>query len=340
MKGTTIVLDHIGGVEAAAKLVDGRLSDFLIDVDDRPRIGSIHRVRADRPMKGQGGLIVKHDQRFFLRGAKGIKPGDEFLVQVGTHAEPHKATPVSSKLVFKSRFVIVTPDDPGVNIARSIRDDEERDRLKLIAHESLGDLPFGLILRSSCAGGDADDIAADLEDMIALASSALDAASVGEVSAGDGPHVLAWRDWVEPADVITQAGSFEQLGVLDQLETLRAVDVRLGTGSMIIEPTSAFVAVDINTGGATDTASGLKTNLAAAKDLPRQLRLRGLGGQIVVDFAPMTKNDRKKVDVALRAAFKTCPVDTVLAGWTTLGNFELQRKRERLPVLPLLERSL
>lgn len=336
MKGTTIVLDHINGVEAAAKLVDGKLDDLIIDTVDRPRVGAIHRVKADRPMKGQGGIIVKGTQNFFLRGTKGIKQGEDLLVQVSTFAEEGKAPPVASKLVFKSRYVIVTPDDPGVNIARGIRDDDERDRLKVIAFEELGDLEYGLILRSSCAGADADEIGQDLSDMIALAREVIESDTIGEHFAGDGPHVTAWREWVEPADVVTEDGGFENLGVLDQIDTLMMPQITAGSATLYIEPTKAFVAVDVNTGGATDAAAGLKANLSAARALPRLLRLRGLAGQIIVDFAPMSKNDRKQVEGALRSSFKADPVDTILAGWTNLGNFELQRKRERIPLSEVL----
>ena len=64
----------------------------------------------------------------------------------------------------------------------------------------------------------------------------------------------------------------------------------------------------------------------------RQLRLRGLGGQIVLDPAPMAKKDRRQFETALRNAFRTCQVDTNLVGWTTLGHFELQRQRARSPL--------
>ena len=89
-------------------------------------------------------------------------------------------------------------------------------------------------------------------------------------------------------------------------------------------------------GADTSPAAALKVNLAAAKALPRALRLRGLGGQVVVDFAPLSKGNRRQVETALRAAFKTCPVDTALVGWTPLGHYELQRKRERVATGPLL----
>jgi ribonuclease G len=65
--------------------------------------------------------------------------------------------------------------------------------------------------------------------------------------------------------------------------------------------------------------------------------VRGLGGQITVDLAPMPKKERRTFEASLRAAFRSDDVDTVLAGWTPLGHFELQRKRARLPLSEVLK---
>ena len=94
--------------------------------------------------------------------------------------------------------------------------------------------------------------------------------------------------------------------------------------------------VCVNSGLDTSPAAGLKANIAAARDLPRQLRLRGLGGQVTVDFAPMPKKDRGTLEQVLRAAFKGEGAETTLAGWTPLGCFELQRKRDRRPLAEIL----
>lgn len=104
---------------------------------------------------------------------------------------------------------------------------------------------------------------------------------------------------------------------------------------MSIEPTRALVAVDVNTGRDTSPAATLKANLAAANALPRQLRLRGLGGQITVDFAPLPKAERRKIETALRTALRQDGIDTAISGWTPLGNLELQRKRARRPLSEL-----
>ncbi len=340
MKGRTIILDHIQGREAAALMVDGILDDFLI-ATDAPAPGTIYRARADRPVKGQGGMfLTTPDGPAFLRQVKGLAPGALLLVQVTGYAEPGKAIPVSNRILFKSRFAIVTPGAPGLNISRRIRDEDMRDQLLEIAHEQMGNSTHGLILRSCCQMADADEIAEDISAMLVLAEQVLaDTGSEPELlSEGDGPHILAWRDWTDPAEVVTTSGGFEDHGVVDALDTAKGISETLpGGGHLYIQPTRALVAVDVNTGADTSLAAGTKANFACAKALPRALRVRGLGGQITLDLAPMPKKDRRGFESALRSAFKSDPDETILAGWTPLGHFELQRKRGRIPLTEILK---
>ncbi|OAN65536.1 ribonuclease G [Rhodobacteraceae bacterium EhC02] len=340
MKGRQIILDHLNGREAAALIVDGRLEDLLIDGDD-PRPGAIYRAVADRPVKGQGGLFLRTpDGTAFLRQVKGIAPGNTMLVQVTGHAEEGKALPVTQKLLFKSRYAIVTPDAPGLNVSRSIKDEDRRDTLLAIAHDVMGDTEMGLILRSSCAEADPGDIAEDIAETADLAAAVL-ADTEGEaecLTEGDGPHAVAWRDWVEPAVIVTEPGGFASHGVLDMIDALLDPRVALpGGGFAFIEPTRALVAVDVNTGADTSPAAALKANIALGRDLPRLLRLRGLGGQVTLDLAPMPKKDRRAFEMAIKAAFRADSIETVLAGWTPLGHYELQRQRVRQPLTTLLE---
>jgi len=343
MKGTTIILDHWGDREAAARMIDGQLDDLLID-SDLPRPGAIYRAVAERPMKGQGGMFLKTpDGPAFLRQVKGLSPGDALLVQVTGYAEPGKAIPVTTRLLFKSRYVIVTPGAPGLNVSRQIRDDDQRDALLEIVHETLAETPLpegaGLIVRSGAHPDDAEAIVDDILAMRQLAQAVLADATGGPelLVEGDGPHVLAWREWIGPAEVDETPDGFSRHEVTELVEALRDPRVALPTGgSMLIEPTSALVAVDINTGGDTSPAAGLKANIAAFRDLPRQLRLRGLGGQIVIDPAPVTKKDRRQLESVLKAALKQDRTETVVAGWTVLGLLELQRKRDRVALKELI----
>ncbi len=337
MKGRLIALDHIEGREAAALMVDGKLTDLLIDAPKGPRLGAIFAAKVERPLKGQGGMIVSWPGgEGFLRRSKGLAPGEVIRVQVSGHAEAGKAPPVSDRILFKSRYAIVTPNAPGLNISRRIKDDDRRDLLKGLALEGMDGSEHGLILRSAAEDSSDEDILEDIQAMRASCEETLAQTDLGLLLDGDGPHVLAWRDWIEPAQVETQAGSFEDHGVLDAIEGLADDHVPLGPHSMWIEPTRALTAVDVNTGSDLSNAAPLKANLAAITDLPRQLRLRGIGGQITVDFAPILKRDRRLIESALRSAFRGDSVDTEVIGWTPLGHVELKRKRERQPLIALL----
>ena len=336
----TIALDHLEGREAAALMRGGQLDDLLVD-SDGPRPGTVYRAIADRPVKGQGGLFLRTpDGNAFLRQVKGIAPGQALLVQVTGHAEPGKAIPVTAKVLFKSRYAIVTPAAPGLNISRAIRDAEERARLQRVAAAAMGESGMGLILRSACDGAGEAEIAADITAMREVAATVENEAGTrrpDKLLDGDGPHALAWRDWPLPGALHRDPGCFAVLGIHDRIEALCTTRLALPGGACaFVEPTRALVAVDVNTGPDTSLAAGLKANIALARSLPRELRLRGLGGQITLDLAPMPKKERRVVEDALRAAFRRDAVETVLAGWTPLGHFELQRQRARLPLAEVM----
>lgn len=346
MKGRTAVLGHLEDQAAAALIEDGKLVDFLIDAPgDDLRPGAICRAICERPVKGQGGIFLRlpNDGKAYMKQAKGLAPGQALLVQTTGYGEDGKATPVTPKVLFKSKYAIVTPNAPGLNISRAIKDDDLRDELMVIAHEEMDGSEAGLILRSACVGSDREEIAEDVAAMRAMSDQVMADAEGSEAELLiDGPdaHHLAWREW-DADSVDTDEDAFENNQVYDLLEAFTFARAPLtGSGHIYVEPTRALVAVDVNTGGDMSLAAGLKANLAMIKELPRQLRIRGLGGQVTLDLAPMPKKDRKMFEHSLRATLRKDTIDTVLAGWTPLGCYELQRKRERLPLRDLLPKGI
>jgi ribonuclease G len=346
MIGRIVALDTFRGREAAALIVDGRLEDVLIAPPDDAGfgVGAILRGVADRLVKGQGGVFVKlpEGRTGFLRDISGLTPGRALLVQVSGSAEAGKAIPLTARLLFKSRHAIVTPDAPGLNISRRIRDEDARARLSALAEAGMAGCGFGLILRSAAEAAEDAAVTEDIAAMRALAEQVMADTTGGPELLVDAPtpHEEAWRDWSDPApdEVDADDGSFDRHGVAAMIEACLDPEVRLaGSGSMAIEPTRALVAVDVNTGGDTSPAAGLKANIAAVRDLPRQLRLRGLGGVVTIDMAPMPKKDRAAVEQQLRQALKGEGAETIVAGWTPLGHLELQRKRDRVPLTLLLQ---
>lgn len=350
MKGRQIILGQLHGAEAAALVVDGQLTDLILDSSALSPLapGAICRATVDRLVKGQGGVFLRlpDGARGYLRDRSGLTEGQRLLVQISGVAEEGKAIPATSRLLFRGRNVIATPGKPGVNVSRRIHHEERRAELAALGQDLLAQAPdslgeMGLIMRSVAETTEDSDIAEELSALLAIAGDVL-----GE-SQGDPellldaatPHEAAWIDWSEPApdDIEEGKDAFERLGIDDMIETALQIELPLpGGASAAIQPTRALLAIDVNTGRDTSPSAGIKANIALARDLPRQLRLRGLGGQIVVDFAPMPKRDRATLDQVLKSAFRGESAETVLSGWTAMGLYEINRKRDRPSLVALI----
>ncbi|MDO5641476.1 MAG: ribonuclease E/G [Paracoccus sp. (in: a-proteobacteria)] len=339
MKGREILLGQVFGRDAAALMVDGRLEDLLLDPGDLVPFapGAILRGRVNRLVKGQGGVFVTlpGGESGYLRDRAGLAEGQSLLVQVSGVAEPGKAVPLASRLLIRGRFAIATPERPGVNVSRGIRDAERRDALQTIAETVLAGRACGLILRSAAEYGDDDEISAETAQLLDLALALAGDLTGPEELLLDAPTPAesAWRDWAEPPpDTVSETARLPD-HALDAIAALLDVSVALpGGGFATIEPTRALIAIDVNTGRDHSPAAALKANIALARDLPRQLRLRGLGGQVVIDFAPIPKRDRGTLEQELKKAFRADGADAALSGWTAMGLFELSRKRDRMPL--------
>jgi len=352
MKGVAIYLDTLSdGRRAAARMIDGRLDDILIDPpeDLGPALPeAIFLARMGRQMKGMGGAMVDLAPGLngFLREAKGLSPGAGILVQVTTASEAGKAPPVTRRVLFKSRYAIVTPDRPGINVSRTIRDEELRGLLGELGQQGMegANDEMGLIIRSAAAEAGDEEVADDITRMRSLAEHVLAEQDAPQclVDAPDA-HTLAWRDWAQPVPdlVDDQDSAFERGAVWEEISQAVLPQVPLtGGANMAIEPTRALVAVDVNTGPDTSLAAGLKANVAALRALPGALRLRGLGGQVIIDLAPFPKRERSQLEQVLKAALRADGSETNIAGWTPLGHVELQRKRDRRPLKELLSNVL
>jgi Rne/Rng family ribonuclease len=150
----------------------------------------------------------------------------------------------------------------------------------------------------------------------------------------DRPLLLQARRWLEQslprglADLAPRLehlpDAFEATGAAAQLEEALGREVALpGGGSLIIEPTAALTAIDVNGAG-----RPLETDLAAAGEIARQLRLRRIGGIVVIDFVDLeSRRERARLDAALRAAFADDPAAVQLYPMSPLGLVELSRQR-------------
>lgn len=344
MEQDLIILDELNGKEAAVLLRSNKLEDCFFSLMDERILTpeNIYNGLIDRTVKGQGGAFIKlpNNANGFLRNSKGLKLGEKILVQVTGYPDEGKAIPLTNKIMLKGRTVIVTPFAKGINFSRQIKLEHEKLRI-LDALNSIfpDDLDFGIIVRSVARHSRSEEIQNEAKSYINKAKKILsgEEKKPTQLVQGSSPHELALREWRISDDIKVIYNGFEDYGILDKLESLLNPKVEAGLGTIFIESTRALVAVDVNTGKDFSLTSGLKANLNLARMLPRQLRLRGLGGQIVLDLAPMPKRDRKLFEIELKRAFKADPVDTTLVGWTPLGHYEMQRKREKVSLESVLK---
>ena len=223
MKGKIALLDYFDGKQAAALLIDGELHDFFAEPGPNAP-GSIFKVKVKHQIKGSGGIFVESpDGDFFLHKTKGITAGDVILVQVSSYGDREKLPRVTTKLLFKSRHVIVTPFNDGLNIAKNIQDNERRIQLKQLVVEGLNHIPYGMIMRSSCASANKSEIISDCKNTIMTAQNVLSAEDkqMGLIHRAPSPHQLAWREWIDIPALDKTSGTFAYHGVLEFIDELK-----------------------------------------------------------------------------------------------------------------------
>ncbi|MFZ5814955.1 MAG: Rne/Rng family ribonuclease [Bacillota bacterium] len=299
-----------------------------------------------------------------------VKPGQEIIVQVAKEPIGTKGARVTRNLTLPGRFLVLMPQVDYIGVSRRISDEKERERLKSLAQkvkpkgmglivrtvaegakeeELAQDAAFleklwQRIAGKAQAGGAPSLIHRDLSLVHRLVRDGLDdtvslfmidnreeyqrALEVLELHA---PHLKDRLKLYTRAD----QSLFDFYGVEMELEKALKKRVWLKSGGyIVIDQTEALTAIDVNTGkfvGTTNLADTVfKTNLEAAKEIARQLRLRDIGGIIIIDFIDMEVTDhRQKVLRTLEEELKRDRTRANVLGLTQLGLVEMTRKKSR-----------
>ncbi|HYC39907.1 MAG TPA: Rne/Rng family ribonuclease [Chitinophagaceae bacterium] len=265
----------------------------------------------------------------------GGKPN--ILVQILKEPIAAKGPRLSCEISLPGRFVVVTPFNDIVAVSRKIHSSEERKRLQKII-EAIKPKNFGVIVRTAAEGKNTAELHEDLSALVAMwkaiqknlkgataptkiLSEQTKTTSIlrdllnedfNRIVVNDRTIFTETKNYIqriapEKADIVSfyQNGApiFDSFGVTKQVKSSFGKTVNLNSGAyLIIEHTEALHVIDVNSGyksvGNNQELNALETNLEAAEEIARQLRLRDLGGIIVVDFIDMKhpENKRKLVD--------------------------------------------
>ena len=298
-----------------------------------------------------------------------IQEGQEILVQVAKDPMGTKGARVTSYVTLPGRYCVLMPNVEHVGISRRIENEQTREQLKSIANE-IKPKGFGIIMRTASEDASAEEIRRDLEFLLLVWENIQrkkDKGSAPVLLYSDLDLVFrSIRDFMSHEVerlVIDSPDEFERLSefvknyferLLERIELYegrepifdafaiehdvsRALERKVwlkSGGYIIIDQTEAMTVIDVNTGkfvgkeNLEDTI--LKTNLEAVKETAYQIRLRNLGGIIIMDFIDMEKvENREKVCNALVEAMKKDRAKSTIYNISELGIIQMTRKRVR-----------
>lgn len=296
-----------------------------------------------------------------------LSPGQELTVQVTKEPIGSKGPRVTTNITLPGRYLVLLPGADYVGVSRRIENEGERTKLKQIAEE-LKPKEMGLIIRTVSEGNDGKDFVEDLEFLLKLWDRILLSEQSGPVPRcihKDFSLVYrAVRDlFTEDIDKFIINDKDQYIKVLELADMLspslkrrvkyfssdcdisehyqldarirkalsRKVWLKCG-GYLVIDRTEALTVIDVNTGkfvGARNLEDTvLKTNIEAAGEIAKQLRLRDIGGIIIIDFIDMNEQEHQQMVLdALKQALKKDRTKTIVVGMTGLGLIEMTRKK-------------
>ena len=327
---------------ALALIQNGRIEDFIADFKSPKNqiVGAIFVGEVERVSRDLNSSFIKlpNKKTGFLKGNKQLKSGDRILLQPTNFTPIDKAIVVTQNISFKGKYIIITSKNKRISFSKNIKEKESKlELLSLIENfEDSRIKDVGIIFRSVCVKSSLEKILKDLKEQILRYKYVFDHKKDSICQLVKAPNALqkAYVEWdkFDDPNIIKVKGCFDNFSVWEQILSLRSEMVELPSGgNLIIEKTQAFVAIDINTAKNNSLSSAFKVNVEAIKEIPRQLRLRGLGGKIIIEMGPLLKKYRKKIEEIL--LYNSLSSDKLrIAGWTNLGNLELEKPRERFPL--------
>lgn len=302
-----------------------------------------------------------------------LEKGQPLLVQIVKEETSMKGPFATTYLSIPGRYLVLMPGNTHVGVSRKIEDEQERKRLKEILKSCKVPEGVGLIARTVSAGIPKRDILKDLRYLVRLWNNlkgkvqstktpgviyedadvvtrflrdqlTTDISEIVVDNEAVFNNIKAFLRIIAPRQVATvklykkDQPIFTAYGLEEQIEQVYTSMVHLPSGGhIVIEPTEAMISIDVNSGrnvnekDIEDTA--LKNNLEAAEEIARQLRLRDLGGIIVIDFIDMrSRQNRTQVERRMRECLKKDRARTEVTRISRFGLLALVRQKIRAPV--------
>jgi ribonuclease G len=306
-----------------------------------------------------------------------LRKGEEILVQITKEPVNNKGVRVTSSVSIPGRFCVLLPFDNKIGISKKISDYKERRRLRNIARSILPP-NYGLIIRTVAKDQTEEAVKDDLNNLVKTWKTIEATAKNEEppsivyqdLSTTDSvirdlltPDVskvfvdskklykqikgyvqLVQPDLLEKIELFKSSSSiFDEFKIEEQIKTLMGRKVPLPSGGyLIIEHTEAMVVIDVNSGryakSKEQELNSLKTDLEASREIARQLRLRDIGGIIVIDFIDLEdEKNRKKIYDELKKEFRRDRSKVSVLPMSDFGLVQITRQRIRQNIMQAMK---
>jgi len=301
---------------------------------------------------------------------KAVKKGQELLVQVTKEMPGRKGAHLTTYLSLASRYLVLTPGRTTGGVSKKIEDEKERQRLKSIMKKFKLPEGIGYIVRTAALKQSKKELSRDLNRLLRMWKDIKErvkkAPTLSLIHKEQDICLSTLRDYFtnETTEVLVDDKEtfgkvknymkvisprhqrrvklykekrpiFAHYELEKQIETIYSNDVHLKSGgSIVIDPTEALISIDVNSGGSRRgkdvESTAFKTNIEAASEIARQLRLRDMGGLVVIDFIDMrNKKHIRDVEKLLREETKKDRAKIDTSHISKFGLLELSRQRLR-----------
>ena len=362
----------------AAVLENGKVSEFYVHRGEI-LLGDVYLAQVENilPSIEAAFVNVGSDKMGFLHaqdiGGKGtlqdkLKPKQKLIVQVVKEPTGHKGPRVTTEISLPGRFLVLMPNETGVNVSKKITSAKERARLKSVVN-LLKPVGIGIIVRTEAEGQTETDIQEDLEILLEKWNNIITSAEsmtppsllyrdqdllyrvIREACNEDTEEIIVdtgfalnrvqnlLQNWHmnKNINVTLYKGSEPLLTAMDIHKEIKAalnMKVNLPSGGyLFIQTTEALTVIDVNSGKFTNSATQdetiLKTNIEAVHEIARQLRLRNIGGMIIIDFIDMlSRTDKLAMMEELELAMEADKAKPQVGQLSDLGLVEMTRHRQ------------
>lgn len=357
---------------------EGELMECLVEEDSiEPQIGEVYKARVKNIIPGINSVFLdigleKEAYMYYSEELKrlGIKKGQDLLVEVLKEPLGNKGAKVSNKVTVLGKFIVLTIGDEGITLSKRISDVEQKRRLTTLITPIRG---IGIVFRTEAEFATDEELKEELEYLLnkrdEMERKLKYSKSIGKVKSNS----LITRFFEELSNkktkVIVDSLEFLELikslindkenfefnlyegtrtlfdysGIEKEIIKLRHKKVNIPCGGyIVIDKTEAMYVIDVNSGkntkGRDFNKTIMQTNLEAAKEVGRQIRLRNLSGIIVVDFIDM-RDEKQKIPVLkeLKKSLEADKGNVKIFPFTELDLIQISRKRRGKSIYEYLE---